>query len=169
MSSTLSLSSNTMSPFADNPDLWLTGHLQRQIQDENARKIQALIRGFLYRRRCERKNAESLGDFICALKDKLQSPKSSVTVAEFLRKHGLSTWADMCPSKYDCLSDSNLNSKRKECLFHAKVSLRLLGKSHLVPDLEWCDYHEARRALEKFRGINQPESLWTTLIKLVLG
>lgn len=156
MVNTPSCSSTTMSPFADKPELWLTGHLQRLHTEENTRKIQAVVKGFLYRRRSQRKEAESL--------DNLQP----LTVAEFLRTHGLATLANMCPSKDECLSDSHLNGTRQECLFHAKITLRLLGKSHLVSELEWCDYHEGRGALDAHQT-NKQESLWTTLTKFVLG
>ena len=44
-----------MSPFAHQQELWLTAHLQRLVQRDLAIKIQAVVRGFLIRRRQEKK------------------------------------------------------------------------------------------------------------------
>lgn len=170
MNSTLSLNSNRMSPFADKPELWLTSHLQRQKQEEQVVKIQAVVKGFLYRRRQQRLSLESIGQYIKDITKWLEPPKNPVSVPDFLRQHGLGTWADMCPSKEDALCSVEASDKRRECLWHAKNTLRLLGKAQLISELEWHDYHDTRRALDFLATGKKPEeSLWSKLTKLVLG
>jgi hypothetical protein len=165
MSSTLSLSSKTMSPFADKPELWLTGHLERQKHQEVVVKIQAVVKGFLQRRR-------STEDSIAIAIDNLQPSKNPITVPEFLRLHGLTVWADACPPIHEALLDGEANTKREECLWHAKVTLRLQGKAKFIPDLEWYDYHERNQAilpLAPGTPREKEDSLWAKLTKLVLG
>lgn len=153
-----------MSPFADQPEMWLTGHLERQKQHEVATKIQAAVKGHLYRRKLQR---QSTDDFIVVLMDKLKPPKTPLTVQEFLKEKGLGGWADECPPVRDALLSIEANKQREECLWHAKNSLRLMGKGMYVADLEWCDYHERTRAMHALCDVGSPvESLWEKFKKL---
>lgn len=163
VSCTLSSPSNRMSPFADKPELWLTGHLQRQIEEEKAVKIQAAFKGFLQRRK-------SLKDSIAILVKRLEPSKNPMTVQQFMRKHGLATWAEMCPSKEAALMNLDKNKERQDAIWHAKNTLRLMGNTELITELEWCDYHEESKALVTLSyGKPQEESVWTKLTKLILG
>ncbi len=154
-----------MSPFADKPELWLTRHLQRQIEEEKAIKIQSAVKGFLHRRRSDR-----LKETVIILVKRLEPPKDPITVPQFLRKHGLSTWAEMCPTKEEALMNLDKNKERLDAIWHAKNTLRLMGKSELITELEWCDYHEESQALKDlYYGKPKEESFWTKLTKLILG
>jgi hypothetical protein len=170
MEGTLFSASNTMSPFANQPELWLSGHLERQKLNEMAVKIQAVARGFLNRRRSAQASAEDIEDYITIIVNKLKPPTTKVTVPEFLRKHGLDTWADKCPDVKSALTKRAANKERHECLWHAKNCLRLAGKAELVAELEWCNYHEESEAMFAIHYNEQPEeSLWTKLTKYILG
>jgi hypothetical protein len=159
-----------MSPFANQPELWLTGHLERQKLNEKAVKIQAVTKGFLERRRSARLSAESIDDYISVLVNKLDPPAEKLTVHEFLRKHGLDTWAEQCPDVKAALTNRDANKQREECLWHAKNCLRLCGKAELVSELEWCNYHEESEAMSALSSGETPdESLWTKLTKFILG
>ncbi len=159
-----------MSPFADKPELWLTGHLQRQMEEEKAVKIQAVVKGFLQRRKSLPSEKKSLKDSIAILVKRLEPPKNPMTLQQFLRKHGLASWADICPSKEEALMSLSKNKERQDCIWHAKNTLRLMGKTELITELEWCDYHEESQTLmDLYYGKSEDESLWTKLTKLILG
>jgi hypothetical protein len=159
-----------MSPFANSPELWLTNHLQRQIQNEKIVKIQAVAKGFLTRRRSQREAHKSLEESIEILVERLQPPKNPKTLAELMRHHRLDVWADQCPPASEAVVSMEANKQREACLFNAKITLRLRGESKYVPDLEWADYHERSKALHALWDVGSPnENLWTRFKKYVLG
>lgn len=129
MHSSLS-SSNTMSPFANTPHLWLTGHLRRLDQGDQAVKIQAVARGFLVRQQ-----------------QKKTAPPQDL--AGLMHQLGLGVWAKQLPSAADCLGNQDLAEKRLNALWHARVSLRLAGLAEHIQDLEWADYREQAAALQE--------------------
>ena len=136
-----------MSPFANTPHLWLTGHLHRQKQQEHAVKIQAAVKGFLVRRRSS-----------LSLEEKAPPPKG---LHDLMRHHGLTIWANVCPSAKEAALDLEQAKKRQECIFHATMTLRLLGKTRFVKDLEWADYHERAKAFQELCDVGSPiESIW---------
>ena len=137
-----------MSPFANTPHLWLTGHIERQKQQEHVLKIQAVTKGFLTRRRLSQRLAPP-------------KPPSPVSLQEFMRRNGLSVWAEMCPDAVHSCHDEAAANKRQECLLNAKITLRLLNKSHLILPLEWADYHERSQVFHQTCDVGSPiESLW---------
>lgn len=140
---------NPMSSFADSPHLWLTGHLKRQKQQEHIVKIQAVVKGFLVRKRSR----------------PLKIPQPS-SLQELMRHHGLTVWADACPSVKDALLSEKAAKERQECLLHATITLYLLNKGHYVQDLEWADYHE--RAQASYTVERPIETMWEKF-KQMLG
>lgn len=136
-----------MSPFADTPHLWLTGHLERQKRHEEVVKIQAAVKGFLVRRRST-----------LHLQAKAPPPKG---LHELMRHHGLTIWANVCPSAKEAAADLEQAKKRQECILHATMTLRLLGKTRYIQDLEWADYHERANAFHELCDVGSPvESIW---------
>jgi hypothetical protein len=139
-----------MSPFAETPHLWLTGHLQRLHQIDQAIKIQALARGYLARCRLEKQQAQP------------------VTLAETLNRFGLDVWAQDLPTAAEALQDMDLDRKRQDALWHARVSLRLTGRADHIQDLESADYHERSRVLQETTiRVDTPASFWDRVKKFV--
>jgi len=136
-----------MSPFANSPDLWLTGHLFRLHQIDQAIKIQAIVRGFLIRRH--------------------QKQQQPVTLATTLKRYGLDVWAYDLPTAAQALQNTQLDRRRQDALWHARISLRLTGRADQIPDLEWADYHERSRVLQPKAHVDTPQSLWEKVMKLV--
>jgi hypothetical protein len=168
LSGTLSSLASNMSPFANSPELWLTGHIRRLSQEEQATKIQAVTRGYLVRRRQEKeRNAD---DLILDVITRLQPPAHSLSLAELMYAMGLDTWADGLPSAADALKFPHIADKRREAIWHASIVLRLTGRSDLIKDLEWADYYERGRALQAVHELEiNPPSLWDRFTKLVWG
>lgn len=136
-----------MSPFANTPELWLTAHLHRQKQQEHIVKIQAVVKGFLVRRKTN-----------VHLRLSIPPPQ---TLQSLMLKHGLQPWADLMPSAKEAVLDEEASKKRQEYLFHATMTLRLLGKVRFVQDLEWADYHERAKAMHELYDVGSPvETLW---------
>ncbi len=159
---------SNMSPFANSPHLWLTGHLRRLSQEEQAVKIQAVIRGYLIRRRREKnRNAEAVIQDVIS---RLQPPAHSLSLAELMYAMGLDTWADGLPTAAMGLKFPHLAEKRREAIWHSSIVLRLTGRSELIKDLEWADYYERGRALQAADdALNQPPTLWERFVKYVWG
>ena len=159
---------NNMSPFANSPHLWLTGHLRRLSQEEQAVKIQAVMRGYLVRRRREKeRNAEAV---ILDVLRHMQHPVHSLSLAELMYAMDLGTWADGLPSAAAALDFPHIAEKRREAIWHASICLRLTGRSHLIPDLQWADYHERGRALQAaHEALIRPPTLWDRFVKYVWG
>ncbi len=157
-----------MSPFANSPHLWLTGHLHRLSQQEQAVKIQAVMRGYLVRRRREKHlNAEAV---ILDVLRHLQQPAHTLSLAELMYAMGLDTWANDLPSAADALKHPELTERRRDAIWHASNILRLTGRGHMVSDLQWADYHERGRALEAAHdALAHPPSLWQRITKFVWG
>ena len=157
-----------MSPFANSPHLWLTGHLRRLSQEEQAVKIQAVMRGYLVRRRREKhRNAEAV---ILDVLRHLQQPAHTLSLAELMYAMGLDTWAAGLPSAADALKHPELADRRRDAIWHASICLRLMGKSDLIQDLQWADYHERGRALQAaHEALIRPPTLWERLVKYVWG
>ncbi len=133
-----------MSPFANSPHLWLTGHLQRLHYEEHIVKIQAVARGFLIRRRQEKeRNAQSVLDDVIR---RLLQPKDT-SVVGLMRSLGLDIWANNLPTAEECVMNFEASERRRQALWHAGISLRLNGQSQHLQDLQWADYHERSRAL----------------------
>jgi hypothetical protein len=134
----------TMSPFADKPELWLTSHIRRLSLEEPATKIQAVVKGYLVRKRQEeQRNADALlGDIL----RRLTQPKN-VSVVGLMRELNLDTWADGLPTAEECIADPEAANRRREALWHAGIALRLTGQGAFLQDLEWADYHERSKAL----------------------
>lgn len=133
-----------MSPFADTPHLWLTGHLARLQAQEHLVKIQALVRGHLVRRRQEKKrNAEAVIDDVLR---RLIPPAEPVEVLALLTKLGLDVYTEDLPTAQECLRNPEADQRRRAALWNAGIVLRLTGRSSLIPDVEWADYHERCRA-----------------------
>lgn len=160
-----------MSPFADSPELWLTGHLQRLVQAEKAIQIQAVCRGFLVRRHHEKRtNAEHI---ITEVLRNLQPPPQTVTLKEVLLRHGLGTWAAGLPSAAEGYKNLEAAKRRQEALWHASICLRLKGQGELVQELEWADYHERCQVLDEMRTPTPSSdeehtmTLWQRLKKLM--
>ncbi len=157
-----------MSPFANSPHLWLTDHIRRLSQEEQATKIQAVMRGYLVRRRREEKQRTDA--VFQEVYDNLQPANHTLTLAELMYASGLDTWADGLPTAAEALRDSEAATRRKEALWHASNLLRLVGRSQVVPDLEWADYHERCRAIRASQqALAEPSSLWNRLVKLITG
>ena len=160
-----------MSPFANSPQLWLTAHVQRVHLYEPATKIQAVVRGYLYRRGVEKeRNAQAV------LRDvlyRLQVPPNPLSLVDTMRKLGLDIWADRMPNAADCLLHRELADYRQNLLWNAGISLRLTGQSQHIADLQWADYHERNRALQDLRAFREaqihPESMWTKVKKFFWG
>jgi hypothetical protein len=149
-----------MSPFTNSPHLWLTGHLRRLEQQEGVPKIQALVRGFLVRCRQQKKRRAA------ALIKCLQVPPESVSLSDTLVKLNVGLWAVGIPTAAEALQSEEAAEKRREAIRHASICLRFLGQSHLIPDIEWADYHERAAAL---RGTIHPKKIWSRFTKRVWG
>lgn len=153
-----------MSPFHNSPHLWLTGHLHRLHQADQIVKIQALVRGFLHRRRHQKQqDAKALINDVLS---RLQPPKQPVCLVELMRQLGLGIWADQMPSAVDALHDPALADKRRDLLWHAGISLRLTGQAAYVRDLEWSDYHERALALKTLDVHVHQDNLWDRFKKV---
>ena len=160
-SRTLSFLPLTMSPFANTPHLWLSGHLTRLAQADQAVKIQAVARGYLVRRRLEKERATPSG---------LQVPERHLGLAETLCHLGLDTWANALPTASEALDDLELARRRQDALWHAGIVLRLTGRSDYIQDLESADYHEHSAALRAREVIETPSvSLWDRFKQSILG
>lgn len=158
---TLSSLPPTMSPFANTPHLWLSGHLTRLAQADQAVKIQAVARGYLVRRRLEKEQTTPI---------RLQPPERPVTLADAMRQLGLGTWANALPTAIEALDDLELAKRRQDALWHAGIALRLSGRAELIPDLEWADYHERSSALRAREDVETPSvSLWDRFRRSILG
>jgi hypothetical protein len=159
-----SANSDTMSPFAKSPHLWLTEHLRRIEQQEGVPKIQALVRGFLARRRQQKKlRAAAL---IKEAEQRIQTREQPVSLADTLVRLNLSLWAEGLPTATEALQSEEIADKRRGAIRHASICLRFLGQSHLIPDIEWADYHERAAAL---RGTIHPDNMWSRFTKRVWG
>lgn len=165
-----------MSPFANQQELWLTGHLTRMTQNEKATKIQAVARGFLLRRKQEKeRNAIAVIDDAIR---RLQVPKEPVSVIVLMRHLRLDYWADTLPSAFHAVQDPNARAQRDACIWHAGIALRLTGQGQYVQDLQWADYHERYSALQMIQAIRlqntEPEpaiqpSFWARFTKMIWG
>ena len=134
-----------MSPFANSPHLWLTGHLYRLRCEEHATKIQAIVRGYIVRRRQEKeRNAQSVIDDVIR---RLLFPPKDTSVVGLMYRLGLDIWANNLPTAEECLYSQEAAERRRNALWHAGISLRLNGQGHHLQDLEWADYHERGLAL----------------------
>ena len=159
-----------MSPFANTPHLWLTSHLNRLVEIENATKIQAVCRGFLVRRRQERH--QSAEEFILQVIRKFQTPAPTATLKECLERHGLSVWAEGLPTAEEGYKTLEAGKRRQEAIWHASITLRLKGQGELVEELERADYHECQRVLSELRTPTPPaetaatDTLWQRLQNL---
>lgn len=162
-----------MSPFANQPELWLTGHIQRLHQSDKIIKIQAAARGFLTRSRVE-KNKNRLVEVVV-------QPAEPPSVVSMLRSLGLHFWADNLPTAEEALADPVADELRRNTLWNAKIPLRFAGNTRIISEIEMADYHEHRRALSA-RGPPaaeatfppqveqtsfQDESLWSRLRKFI--
>lgn len=161
-----------MSPFAHSPELWLTGHLNRLVQVEKAIQIQAVCRGFLVRRREQKKtNADEI---ILNVIRNLQPPPPAVTLKEVLLRHGLGVWAAGLPTALEAFQNLEAGKRRQEALWHACICLRLKGQGEFVEELEWADYHERAQVLQELRTPTpdpsdeaHTETLWQRLKKFM--
>lgn len=143
-----------MSPFTDTPHLWLTGHLHRLQKQEHTTKIQALVRGYLVRRRQEKeRQAQALIDDVIR---RLTQPREHVAVIPLMLRLGLQTWAETMPSADACIGNPALDQRRREALWHAGIALRLTGQGHWIQELEWADYHERSQALRALPPPSHP-------------
>lgn len=134
-----------MSPFANSPHLWLTSHLHRLHVQDHITKIQALVRGYLVRRRRQKqRRAQALIDDVIR---GLARPREPVALVPLMQRLGLHAWAETMPTAEECLSNSEADQRRRDALWHAGISLRLTGKGQWIQELEWADYHERSRAL----------------------
>ncbi len=159
-----------MSPFADKPDLWLTAHVQRMALSEYASKIQAVVKGFLVRRRLDKeRNAKDLVDNVI---QRLLQPKNQ-SVTSILSNLGLDDLAITLPPAQLCLDNQDLALHRQNLLWHACITLRLTGKGDHIQDLQWADYHERARAVQAQYPPAPPEtpvpSLWDRVKKTIWG
>ena len=151
-----------MSPFANSPHLWLTAHLRRLEQQEHVPKIQAVARGFLVRRRQDKQR------LIKETEERLQSPSNPVSRANTLVSLNLGMWAAGLPTATEALRLPEADAKRREAMRNASICLRFLGKSHLIPDIEWADYHERAAALrDTCDATINPGSMWSRFKKFV--
>ena len=132
-----------MSPFANQPELWLTGHIQRLHQTDQATKIQSVVRGHLTRLRRERKQKKKLSKAA----QYLLTPPSYNTLAEAMNAFGLDEMTYSLPTAKQALDFPHLDESRRSVLWHAKIALRLQGLSEHIMDLEWADYRERAAAL----------------------
>ena len=157
-----------MSPFAKSPEYWLTGHLRRLAQQDEIVKIQAVCRGFLVRRRQEKeRNARAVLHDVLS---RLQYPTHTHSLQEMLMKMGFDTWAYNLPSAADALDSETAANQRRDAIWNASICLRLTGKSHLIADLQWADYHERGRALQAAADFhNRTETMWSRFKKHIWG
>ena len=133
-----------MSPFSEQPELWLTGHIQRLHQTDQATKIQAVIRGYIARRRKERKQKK-----LNKTAKYLLTPSSYNTLAEAMEAFGLDEMAYSLPTAKQALDFYHMDECRRSVLWHAKIALRIKGLPEHVMDLEWADYRERAAALKE--------------------
>lgn len=151
-----------MSPFVNSPHLWLTAHLRRLEQEECMPKIQAVARGFLVRRRQDKQR------LIKETEKRLQPPANPVSLANTLGTLNLGMWAAGLPTATEALRLPEAEAKRREAIRNASICLRFLGKSDLIPDIEWADYHERAAALRDICDATiNPGSMWSRFKKLV--
>jgi hypothetical protein len=170
-----------MSPFTNTPELWLTAHLHRLRCEEHVVKIQAVVRGFLLRRRqAKKQSAESVIDDVIR---RLLLPKDT-SVVGLMRNLGLDIWANNLPTAEEAISNPEASERRRQALWHAGISLRLNGQGHHLKDLEWADYHERSLALSASKPppdifsprhgstplpTTPPSSLWSRILKSIWG
>ena len=164
-----------MSPFADKPELWLTSHVKRVNLFEPASKIQAVVKGYLVRRRLRTE-----GDPVDEAINRLLHPRDQ-SVVGILTETGLGDLVPLLPSARVCLEDNDLAIRRHRVLWDAFLSLRLTGQANRVQDLSWADYHERTLALAAHhppppssqpfspRPATPPPTLWKRLVKSVWG
>ena len=161
-----------MSPFTHQQELWLTGHIQRLAHQEQAVKIQAIARGFLVRRRREKK--EKADRVLNDVLRRLQVPRQPVSVVELMRQLGLEQWIAMLPTADMAVRDWEARAVRERILWNACISLRMTGQSDSVADLQWADYHERYRALQATVQIEEPgnpapRSMWSRFTQWIWG
>ena len=150
-----------MSPFANQPELWLTSHIQRLHQTDHATKIQAVVRGYITRRRKERKQKK-----LSKTNQYLLTPASYTTLAEAMIAFGLTEMTYSLPTAKQALDFYHMDESRRSVLWHAKIALRIKGLPEHVMDLEWADYRERAAALTA-KPVETPKpSLFSRLFKL---
>lgn len=150
-----------MSPFANQPQLWLTSHIQRLHQTDQATKIQSVVRGHLARLRKERKQKK-----LSKVAQYLLTSSSYSTLAEAMSAFGLTEMTYSLPTAKQALDFSHMDESRRSVLWHAKIALRIKGIPEHIMDLEWADYRERAAALTA-KPVETPKpSLFSRLFKL---